>query len=207
MPDCLRAALNCGDQIPVAGDVRARKDFRACHDALHGSCCEDLPCAPKGGEEDFAVARIEQPVGGHDGEDGGVVADNRDVPAGKWRREAGKEGGEVLSDCVQWGREELVTEIGVNLEVLDIGPVAAVSFVECIARSGRERSIGEFLKGEEVTAGVGEDAGALRVVFSDCGTDCFGVGKRVMGYHVDGVGWAGKNVVPQVLANTGTVGA
>lgn len=28
-----------------------------------------------------------------------------------------------------------------------------------------------------------------------------------MGYHVDGISWAGKYVVPHVLANTGTVGA
>lgn len=136
-----------------------------------------MPCAPEGGEEDFAVARIEQPIGGYDGEDGGVVTDNCDVPAGKGRREARKEGGEVLSDCARRGREELIAEIGVKLEVLDIRPIAAVCFVECVSRCGRERSIGEFLKGEEVAAGVSQDAGALGVVFSDCGTDCFGVGK------------------------------
>lgn len=65
-------------------------------DALYGPGGEDLPRAQEGGEQESAVARVEQPVGRYHREVRPVVADNRHVPARERRREArGGNGGKV----------------------------------------------------------------------------------------------------------------
>ena len=207
VPDGLRAALNRGQDVAVARDVCAGVGLGPGDDALDGFGGPHLARAAEGGDEDLAVAGIGQPVGRYQGENGCVVADDGHVSAGEGRGEARQKGCEVLPNGVRGGRKELVTKVCVELEVLDVGPLGSVCIIQRLARSLGERPFGKFLKGKDVATAVGQDAGALAVVFANRSAYHGGVGQGVVGHDVDRVCWAGEGIIPHILAHAWAIDA
>lgn len=104
--------------------IGAGKRLRANHDWLHGLGLEDCATAFEGGDGDFLVTGIKEPVGTYKGVCSSVVGGDRDVATRKGGDE-GDEGRRIILTVFRRIAQEIAAVAGVTVkaEELNVRPV------------------------------------------------------------------------------------